>query len=106
MAQKLLGTLRVFSLHGAGNPRDFFSSKAPSLLKFQSLKLKGIEEKRSGGLGTPHGTGCVADSEHLGESTGSTGQVWSTNFETQPLTISRGFPAPCLLEMPRVPSGS
>ena len=71
MARKLLGTLRIFSLHGAGNPREFFSSRAPSLLKFQSLKLKGIEEKRRGGLGTPHGTGCVADSEHLGESTGS-----------------------------------
>ena len=46
------------------------------------------------GLGPQQGTGCVADSEHLGESTGSTGQVWSTNFETQPLTISCGFPAP------------
>ena len=75
--------------------------QAPSLLKFQSLKLKGIEEKRRGGLGTPHGTGCVADSEHLGE---STGQVWSTNFETQPLTISRGFPAPYPLISPRGPS--
>ena len=94
MAQKLLGTLRIFSLYGAGNPQDFFSSRAPSLLKFQSLKLKDIEEKRRGGPGTPQGTGCVADSEHLGESTGSTGQVWSTNFETQPLTISCGFPAP------------
>ena len=72
-------------------------------MKFQSLKLKGIEEKRRGGLGTPHGTGCVADSEHLGESTGSTGQVWSTNFETQPLTISCGFPAPYLVISPRGP---
>lgn len=57
-------------------------------------------------LGPQKGIGCVADSEHLGESTGSTGQVWSTNFGTQPLTISCGFPAPCLLDMPRVPSGS
>ena len=105
MARKLLGTLRFVMAYGAGDPRDFFSSRAPSLLKFQSLKLKGIEEKRRGGPGTPQGTGCVADSEHLGESTGSTGQVWSTNFETQPLTISCGFPAPCLLEMPRGPSG-
>ena len=102
----LLGTLRDLCRYGAGNPQDFFSSRAPSLLKFQSLKLKDIEEKRRGGPGTPQGTGCVADSEHLGESTGSTGQVWSTNFETQPLTISCGFPAPCLLEMLRVPSGS
>ena len=54
------------------------------------------------GLGPQQGTACVADSEHLGESTGSTGQVWSTNFGTQPLTISCGFPAPCLLETPRV----
>ena len=92
----VLGPLRIFYAYGAGNPRDFFSNRTPSLLKFQSLKLKGIEEKRRGGLGTPHGTGCVADSEHLGESTGSIGQVWSTNFETQPLTISCGFPAPCL----------
>ena len=55
------------------------------------------------GLGPQQGTGCVADSEHLGESTGSTGQVWSTNFETQPLTISCGFPAPYLLEIHRGP---
>ena len=54
------------------------------------------------GLGPQQGTACVADSERLGESTGSTGQVWSTNFGTQPLTISCGFPAPCLLETPRV----
>ena len=99
----VLGPLRIFYAYGAGNPRDFFSNRTPSLLKFQSLKLKGIEEKRRGGLGTPHGTGCVADSEHLGESAGSTGQVWSTNFETQPLTISRGFPAPYLAKMPRDP---
>ncbi|KOX63637.1 hypothetical protein AA303_18275 [Pseudomonas psychrophila] len=42
------GTLELIITHGAGNPRDFFSSRAPSLLKFQSLKLKGIEEKRRG----------------------------------------------------------
>lgn len=50
MARKLLGTLRFVMAYGAGNPRDFFSSRAPSLLKFQSLKLKGIEEKRRGDL--------------------------------------------------------
>ena len=98
-----LGTLALIARYGAGNPRDFVSSRTPSLLKFQSLKLKGIEEKRRGGLGTPQGTGCVADSEHTGESTGSTGQVWSTNFETQPLTISCGFPAPYLAITPRAP---
>ena len=46
----VLGPLRIFYAYGAGNPRDFFSSRAPSLLKFQSLKLKGIEEKRRGDL--------------------------------------------------------
>lgn len=55
-------------------------------------------------LGPQKGIGCVADSEHLGESTGSTGQVWSTNFGTQPLTISCGFPAPYLAISPRGPS--
>lgn len=54
-------------------------------------------------LGPQKGIGCVADSEHLGESTGSTGQVWSTNFGTQPLTISCGFPAPYLVLSPRGP---
>ena len=63
-----------------------------------------MKKRGEGGLGTPHGTGCVADSEHLGESTGSTGQVWSTNFGTQPLTISCGFPAPYLIISPRGPS--
>ena len=106
LPEKLPGTLRFTRRYGVGNPRDFFSSKAPSLLKFQSLKLKGVEENRRGELGTQQGSRCVADSEHLSESTGSTGQVWSTNFGTQPLTISCGFPAPCLLEMPRVPCDS
>ena len=40
---------------------------------------------------------CVADREHIAESTGSTSQQWSTNSGTQPLTISCGFPAPCLV---------
>lgn len=39
-------------------------------------------------------TGCVADNEHIAESTGSTSQVWSTNSVTQPLTISCGLLAP------------
>ena len=102
-SRRSLGTLSISSRYGAGNPRDFFSSRAPSLLKFQSLKLKDIEEKRIGGPGTPQGIGCVADSEHLGESTGSTGQVWSTDFGTQPLTISCGFPAPYQAISPRGP---
>ena len=72
-------------------------------MKFQSLKLKGIEENRRGELGTQQGSRCVADSEHLSESTGSTGQVWSTNFGTQPLTISCGFPAPYLAIAPGAP---
>ncbi|KMN16304.1 hypothetical protein TU87_21330 [Pseudomonas weihenstephanensis] len=46
MAQKLLGTLKIFSSHGAGNPREFFSVRPPSLLKFQSLKLKGWAEEK------------------------------------------------------------
>ena len=37
---------------------------------------------------------CVADREHIAESTGSTSQQWSTNSGTQPLTISCGFPTP------------
>ena len=40
-----LGTLRASSRHGAGNPREFFSVRPPSLLKFQSLKLKGWAEE-------------------------------------------------------------
>ena len=63
-----------------------------------------MKKRGEGGLGEPQGTGCVADSEYLGESTGSTGQVWSTNFGTQPLTISCGFPAPYLAISPRGPS--
>ena len=43
----------------------------------------------------PGGPGdCVADREHIAESTGSTSQQWSTNSGTQPLTISCGFPTP------------
>lgn len=48
-------------------------------------------------------TGCVADNEHIAESTGSTSQVWLTNSGTQPLTISCGFPAPYLAISPRGP---
>lgn len=52
----------------------------------------------------PGGPGdCVADREHIAESTGSTSQQWSTNSGTQPLTISRGFPAPYLALSPRGP---
>ena len=52
----------------------------------------------------PGGPGdCVADREHIAESTGSTSQQWSTNSGTQPLTISCGFPAPYLAISPRVP---
>ena len=40
--------------------------------------------------------GCVADPEHITESTGSTSQQWSTNSGAQPLTISCGFPVPYL----------
>ena len=61
-------------------------------MKLQSLKLKGAEENRRGELGTQQGSRCVADREHLGESTGSTGQVWSTNFGTQPLTMRVSCP--------------
>ena len=32
--------------YGAGNPREFFSVRPPSLLKFQSLKLKGWAEEK------------------------------------------------------------
>ena len=53
----------------------------------------------------PGGPGdCVADREHIAESTGSTSQQWSTNSGTQPLTISCGFPAPYLAISPRGPS--
>ena len=53
----------------------------------------------------PGGPGdCVADREHIAESTGSTSQLWSTNSGTQPLTSSCGFPAPYLAISPRVPS--
>lgn len=53
----------------------------------------------------PGGPGdCVADLEHIAESTGSTSQQWSTNSGTQPLTISCGFPAPYLAISPRGPS--
>ncbi|SOB49523.1 conserved hypothetical protein [Pseudomonas lundensis] len=36
-----LGTLALIAKYGAGNPREFFSVRLPSLLKFQPLKLKG-----------------------------------------------------------------
>ena len=52
----------------------------------------------------PGGPGdCVADREHIAESTGSTSQQWSTNSGTQPLTISCGFPAPYLAISSRGP---
>ena len=55
-------------------------------------------------IGSEVVTGCVVDTEHIAESTGSTSQVWSTNSGTQPLTISCGFPAPYLAISPRGPS--
>lgn len=39
------GTLGVFVGYGVGNPRDFVSGRAASLLKFNPLKLKGSIEK-------------------------------------------------------------
>jgi len=49
---------------GQETRRIFFSNRALSL-----LKLKGVEEQR--GTWRAQGTECVADSEHLDESTGS-----------------------------------
>lgn len=48
MRQKAPGTLGLSEGHGAGNPRDFFSVRLPSLLKFQPLKLKGWAEEKGG----------------------------------------------------------
>jgi len=41
-----LGTLALFTQYGAGNPQEFSSGRPPSLLKFQSLKLKGGLKKK------------------------------------------------------------
>jgi len=43
--RKSPGTLGRSRGHGVGNPRDFVSGRAASLLKFNPLKLKGSIEK-------------------------------------------------------------
>jgi hypothetical protein len=54
-----LGTLALFEGYGVGNPREFFSVRPPSLLKFQSLKLKGEAEDKGHRYRIGKGTGML-----------------------------------------------
>ena len=55
----LPGPLEESVAHGAGNPREFFSVRPPSLLKFQSLKLKGEAEDKGHRYRIGKGTGML-----------------------------------------------